>query len=238
MRINSQETENCDEIIPKFENDRANSVSKLTGGNTITFSGKYLECCVGIVDMVNSTKISSLLYNSKLTKYYSIFLNSMSNIVKRFDGTIIKNVGDSILYYFPQTSDQKNKEALIKCLECNFSMVEVHDIINDKLFQEKLPSLDYRVSVDFGTMIMATTQNSLCEDIFGPTVNMCSKINHLAIPNTIVIGGDLYQLVRHLNHYKFDEVKGFSLGTSLVYPTYSLKRNGRGPIGSNFGCLL
>lgn len=238
MRIISQEIGNYDDIIPKSENDRTNSVRKLTGGNTITFSDKWINCCVGIVDMVNSTKISAVLYNSKLAKYYSMFLNSMSSIVKRFDGTLIKNVGDSILYYFPQTVDQKNKETFIKCLECNFSMVEAHDIINDKLFKEKLPSLDYRISLDFGGITMASTSNSLCEDIFGAPVNMCSKINHLAIPNTIVIGGDLYQQVRHLNHYKFEEVKGFSLGFKHSYPTYAIKRNGHGPIGSNFRCLL
>jgi adenylate cyclase len=236
MRINPSETENFEEIIPKSENSRSDYAQKLTFGDTITFSEKWLDCCVGIVDMVNSTKISSVLYNSKLARYYSIFLNSMSKIAKQFDATIVKNVGDSILYYFPQTADSKNKDAFVKCLECNFSMIEAHDAINDKLFEEKLPSLDYRISIDYGAVMMARAANSLCEDIFGPPVNMCSKINRLAIPNTIVIGGDLYQLVKNFNYYKLVQVQGFSLGFKHTYPTYSLKRNGMGPVGSKLGC--
>ncbi|MGQ0375921.1 MAG: adenylate/guanylate cyclase domain-containing protein [Nitrososphaerota archaeon] len=236
MRISSSETDNFEEIIPKYENTQSDYARKLPLGDSITFSEKWLDCCVGIVDMVNSTKISSTLYNSKLAKYYSVFLNSMSKIAKRFDATIVKNIGDSILYYFPQTADSKNKDAFVKCLECNFSMVEAHDAINDKLFEEKLPPLDYRISIDYGAIMMAKASNSLCEDIFGPPVNMCSKINRLATPNTIVIGGDLYQLVRNFNYYKFEQVKGFSLGFKHTYPTYSLKRNGMGPVGSKLGC--
>lgn len=238
MRINTSETKNSEEIIPKFETERSNYARKLADGDLLTFSEKWIECCVGIVDMVDSTKISSTLYNSKLAKYYSIFLNSMSRIAKRFDATIIKNVGDSVLYYFPQTADSKNKDAFIKCLECNFSMIEAHDAINDKLFEEKLPTLDYRISIDYGSIMMARASNSLCEDIFGTPVNMCSKINRMAVPNTIVIGGDLYQLVRNLSYYKFEQVKGFSLGFKHTYPTYSLKRRSMGPIGSILGALF
>jgi class 3 adenylate cyclase len=238
MRISNSEAGNFDEQIPKSENIRTEYARKLPWTDAITFSEKWLDCCVGIVDMVNSTKISSVLYNSKLAKYYSIFLNSMSKIAKRFDATIVKNIGDSILYYFPQTTDSKNKDAFVKCLECNFSMVEAHDTINDKLFEEKLPPLDYRISLDYGAIMMARSSNSLSEDIFGPPVNMCSKINHLAIPNTIVIGGDLYQLVKNLNYYKFEQVKGFSLGFKQTYPAYSIKRNGMGPVGSKLGCFI
>jgi len=235
MRINPSKTEDFDEIIPKSENPRSEYERKLTLGDSITFSEKWLNCCVGIVDMVNSTKLSSVLYNSKLAKYYGIFLNSMGKIAKRFDAAIVKNVGDSILYYFPHTADSKNTDAFVKCLECNFSMIEAHDAINDKLFEEKLPPLDYRISLDYGAIMMAKTSNSLCEDIFGPPVNMCSKINHLAVPNTIVIGGDLYQLIKNLNYYKFEQAKGFSLGYKHTYPAYSLKRNGMGPVGSKLG---
>ena len=37
--------------------------------------------CVGIVDIVNSTKIAATLNKKKLSKYYEIFLNSMAKIV-------------------------------------------------------------------------------------------------------------------------------------------------------------
>ena len=60
--------------------------------------------CVGIVDMVNSTKISASLSNGKISLYYQVFLNSMSEILSRFGGFVVKNVGDCLFYYFPESA--------------------------------------------------------------------------------------------------------------------------------------
>jgi hypothetical protein len=37
----------------------------------------------------------------KIRKYYSIFINTMADVIRDFNETIIKNTGDNLLYYFP-----------------------------------------------------------------------------------------------------------------------------------------
>jgi hypothetical protein len=49
---------------------------------------------------------------------------------------------------------------------------------------------------------------------------MCSKINRLAEKNQFVVGGDLFEMIKKLNGYRFKEVKDFSLGFKLSYPVY------------------
>jgi two-component system, OmpR family, response regulator ChvI len=66
-----------------------------------------------------------------------------------FNSVIIKNTGDS-LYYSPETSDSANKSAFKHVLECGLTMIAVHPMINTKLNEEGLPSLDYRISADYG----------------------------------------------------------------------------------------
>lgn len=193
--------------------------------NTITFSGIYEDHCVGIVDIVNSTKISASLSSSKIGKYYSIFLNTMSSIVKKHGGIAVKNIGDSLMYYFPEASDPTGKPGFIMCLECNLDMLAEHDNVNKMLHAEGLPPVDYRVSADYGKTMLAKSSTSPITDIFGPPVNMCEKINHKAAPNTAVIGGDLYQVVKHLNFYRFEEVKGCSVGFKHQYSVYTVKYN-------------
>src|SRR5690242_20590929 len=140
--------------------------------NEITFSGNYKSCCVGIVDVVNSTGITAKLVNGKLCKYYSIFLNAMSVIIKEFGGVVVKNVGDSLLYYFPGTTDGCSNSALKDMLECSISMIESNTIINEKMQEEELPLVHYRVSVDYGNVMIAKSLNSAIDDIFGSTVNL------------------------------------------------------------------
>jgi len=42
--------------------------------------------------------------------------------------------------------------------------------------------------------------------------------------NGIVLGGDLHQLVKKYDDYRFQEVKGYSVGFTYSYPVYSLTR--------------
>jgi len=190
--------------------------------NIISFSGNSEYYCVGLVDLVNSTNITSKLSYTKACMYYGVFLNTMSIITKEFGATVVKNGGDSLLYYFPKTSDSTNKHVFKKVLECGRGMIELRSIINDKMSKNGLPELNYRISADYGHIMLADSMTSFHEDIFGPTVNICSKINSMATPNTMVIGGDMYQYVKDMSGYSFKEIESFSIGHKHSYSVYSV----------------
>src|SRR5688500_2741746 len=113
-------------------------------------------------------------------------------------------------------------------------MILVRDIINAKLHSEgeNLPSVSYRISADYGKVEVATSTSSKGgEDLFGSTMNICAKINSMAEPNGIVIGGDLYQIVKSFSfidkYYQFRELRGgYSVGFNHKYPVYhALSKN-------------
>ena len=191
--------------------------------NEISFNGGYKNYCICIVDIVNSSKITAPLSKEKVCKYYSVFLNSMAMIAKEFGGKVVKNVGDSLLYYFPQTSDDSNKHSFVDPLECSMAMIEAHDIINQKMREEGLPSVNYRISADYGSVVTAKTVTSANEDVFGATVNMCAKINRSAIPNSMVIGGDLFEIVKSFDGYQFEPAAVHQSGFKFQYTIYSVK---------------
>ena len=97
-------------------------------------------------------------YQKKASKYYQFFLNSMAKIVSRFGGFVIKNVGDCLLYYFPESSKSQRKFGFFSCIECCLSMAESHDTICEKLWQEGLPPVNYRISADYGSVIITKTK--------------------------------------------------------------------------------
>jgi class 3 adenylate cyclase len=190
----------------------------------ISFCGTQNSYCVGIVDMVSSTTIISYLEHSKMCNYYRIYLNFMTEIAKEFGAMITKNIGDSLLYYFPDTCDAEDKDSIHVALECSLAMIESREHVNRLLGEYGLPQVSYRVSSDYGRLSIAKSLSSTCEDIFGPTVNICSKINSMAMPNTAIVGGDLYQIARQFKDYTFHPLIGFSSGTRFDYPVYSLYR--------------
>jgi class 3 adenylate cyclase len=188
----------------------------------VTFSGVLQSYCIGMIDMASSTLISSRLKPKDVAEYYHIFINFMSGIIERFNGRIIKNIGDSLLYYFPDSLDAQTLEAIRQCLDCNLHMLGMHPALNDIYRQESLPEINYRISCDYGRVMLMKPADSDRYDMIGPTINMCSKINRITKHNEIVVGGDLYQIASRLKNYRFKEIRPYNLDLNFDYPTYSL----------------
>jgi two-component system response regulator ChvI len=221
-----------------FDSDRDNFTLADKEKNPIEFNIRTEEIyfadqsngyyCVCFVDMVDSTQITAKIADgNKIKKYYEIFLNAMAALAKNFGAKVIKNIGDALLFYFPDTSDSKNMTAFKEVLECCTAIIAAHEFINIRLESESLPPVSYRISADYGRVEVATTVTSGAEDLFGPTVNMCAKINSQAEPNGIVIGGDLHEMMKRYSFkdYSFEEVrKKQPLGIRYSYPVYSVVR--------------
>jgi class 3 adenylate cyclase len=187
----------------------------------VEFMTQSYRYAVGVVDMVNSTKISAQIGPKKSARYYQVFLNSLSKIIFRGGGIVMKNAGDCLYYYFPDSDDQ-DKIGLTNCIECGLAMIRSQECISEQLVREGLPSVDFRVSADYGSMLIMKSNYSESLDMIGSPLNMCSKINHLAGVNQFVIGGDLFQMVREFKGYQFKEITDFSLGFKMSYPVYSI----------------
>lgn len=190
-----------------------------TSDYLVALSTQSQNYCIGYVDIVNSTRISACLSTENLSHYYEIFLNSMSKIIGKYGGRVIKNIGDCLLYYFPESLNASER-GLKNCLDCGIALSEAQSFIRQQTNSKKLPPLFYRISSDFGTVICMHSNMSSEIDMIGTPINMCAKINGCAANNEFVIGNDLHQVARKLKEYHFGEVEGFDLGFKYPYPVY------------------
>jgi two-component system, OmpR family, response regulator ChvI len=208
------------------------------GGEEHTKEVQFLRsqnCCVCFVDIMDSTRVTSSINNAeKIRKYYETFLNTMAAIARNFGAKIIKNVGDCLILSYPKTSGSLDISAFNDVLECCITMIEARNTINQKMHEEELPSISYRISAEYGRVEVARSATSQSDDLFGPVMNMCSKINSKALPNGIAIGDGLYKVIQSLsllsfkeNRYHLQEIAGLEHQQTDFnkYPLYSLQRN-------------
>jgi CheY-like chemotaxis protein len=209
--------------------------------NQITFINHTRQYCICIIDIIDSTKITQQLIadSNKIRNYYSIFLNTMASIINNYNGKVIKNAGDCLIYYFPKTVDMDtNKDAFQDVLDCGLAMIDANADLNNILKKNELPTINYRISANYGKLEMATSLNSNSVDLFGPTINICSKINHLALSNGMVIYKDLYDVIDKASFFddycfklinnsdnKYDENDIWNENeTSISYEVFSVQR--------------
>ena len=171
----------------------------------LNFSDQSENGCVCLIDIKDSTAITAKLSDSQSSELYSTFLNSMATIVQNHNGTVIKNIGDALLFYFPKINPHEG-DSLKNVLDCCFTMSDAHDEIAKKLKEKGLPSVDYKISATYGSVRVANTSTSDVNDIFGSTVNRCAKINGLAPKNGLIIGESFYGVVKGFNGFVFTKM--------------------------------
>jgi hypothetical protein len=76
---------------------------------------------------------------------------------------------------------------------------------------EDLPPINYRISMNYGLVEVALGSNNKEVDLFGSVVNECAKINSLSKSNGLVIGKNLYSLLRHSTFSKEFEISEIKL---------------------------
>jgi class 3 adenylate cyclase len=212
----------------------ATSSNLAAGAEEILFSGQRSNSCVCMVDMVNSTGVTAALNDVQLGRYYSIFLNAIALIARNFGAKIIKNAGDSLLFYFPRTVDSTNPVNFRDVLECGMTMIAAHAAINAKLLDEKMPSVNYRISADYGKVEIARSLSSQSDDLFGPAMNITAKINSGARVNGMAIGETLWKVVNVLDEYVFEEAQANSQDGQKSYKLYHASSKNPGSIFNPF----
>ncbi len=95
----------------------------------------------------------------------------------------------------------------------------------------------YKISADYGRVEVARSLGSPnTEDLFGSTMNVCAKINSMASANGMVIGSELYYIVRGLlttttsandsdHNFNFRRIGEYPITSSFenhLYPVYSV----------------
>ena len=119
----------------------------------VNFSNNYCVCIIDIIDSTNNTY--DILESKKIKQYYSVFLNTMTSIISRHGGKVIKNAGDNLLYYFPRTMNESNYLDFQDVIECGLSMIDAKDQLDLLLNLNGLPPINYRISASYGKVELA-----------------------------------------------------------------------------------
>ena len=146
------------------------------------------------VDLVGSTNMSLSLPEEKVVTVISSFAQEMAYTVTQFGGYMLKFVGDAVLAYFNAENDLIYPADNI--VNCAKSMLRVlTDGINPILTISGYPPLAAKIGIDHGQNIIVrygSDKRKSHVDILGPSMNMAAKIQNMAKPNQLLIGGDVY----------------------------------------------
>jgi len=205
---------------------------------TINESDKFLRELVSsrvnmivlYVDLVGSTEITLSLPEEKVAIIIRSFAQEMSTVIKRHDGFVLKFVGDAVIGFFvAEALPLISVDNAVSCAKVMLDVIEKG--MNPILNQYDYPELKVKIGMDFGQNIIVrygSDRNNSHVDILGPSMNIASKIQHIAYPNQILIGEDVYKKLHPNTQKQFNQVvwtqthwKYHDRETGKLYPVYA-----------------
>ncbi|RBQ29214.1 CHASE2 domain-containing protein [Aliarcobacter vitoriensis] len=143
------------------------------------FSAKSKEVTIFFSDIRGFTNISEKLDAKELISFLNRYMEPMSEIIIKYQGTIDKFIGDAIMAYWNAPIDIKNHSDL--ALKASLEQLEVLEKLNIELEKENLPKIDIGIGLNTGTVIVGEMGSSLRSDytVIGDTINLGSRVESL-----------------------------------------------------------
>jgi len=180
------------------------------------------------VDLVGSTQMALDLPSDKIAIIISSFAQEMASTIRQHGGYVLKFVGDAVIGYFVADDSLRAADDAVSCAKSMISVIK--EGINPILNQYDYPDLLAKIGMDYGQNIIvrygADVQKSIV-DIMGPAMNIAAKIQAMAKPNQILVGGDIYTRLHPETQKEFRQIvwknnewRYHSRVTGQLYPVY------------------
>ena len=145
----------------------------------INMSGEAREMTVMFTDLVNFTNISERLNPTQLTGLLNSYFTEMTEVLYRYDATIDKYMGDSIMTFWnaPVLQPDHANRAIAACLEMHERVAE----LTTQFEQRGWPAPSMSVGINTGLMNVGNmgSKYRIAYTVVGDSVNIASRIENL-----------------------------------------------------------
>ena len=157
--------------------------------------------CVGFVDIVGYTTRSRHMTRTELTDMVERFEEVTTGLITDHHGRVVKTIGDEVLFELDDT-----KEAALLALE----LLDQH--LDDDAFPE------VRIGLAHGDVLHHMG------DVFGPVVNVASRLTSVARPGSAVVDREMAESLRDDEELRLKRMRRTSVKGYEHLEPWSLKR--------------
>lgn len=154
-------------------------------------------------DIVGSTALAEQLDPEDWREIVTGAHQRVSEAVYRYEGTIAQLLGDGVLAFFgaPLTHEDDAERAIRTALHI---LEAIQGYANEVRRKYRLPDFQMRIGLNTGLVVVGNIGSDLHMEYLaiGDTVNLASRLQSAAEPNTILVSENTYKLAASLFHFE------------------------------------
>jgi adenylate cyclase len=185
------------------------NMAKARSVEDIQVGGERRELSLLFVDIRGFTHMSESMEPQDVLKVIDHYLEELTKIVFKWDGTLDKYVGDEIMAFWNAPHSQQDHALL--AVRCAWDMVSKMPEIQATLAAQGLPQIQYGIGVNTGPASIGIMGSRLrrAYTAIGDTVNTAARFCGAAGPTQILIGQKTYEECK--DYVAVDMVPGVQL---------------------------
>lgn len=148
--------------------------------NSTEFQAMEKEITVFFSDIRDFTSISEKMQNAKeLITYLNSYMEPMSNILTKYEGTIDKYIGDAIMAYWNAPMNVNNHAD--KAVQASLEQLDYLEILNKELIKNNQPIIKIGIGLNTGIAIIGEMGSIKRSDytVIGDPINLGARLESL-----------------------------------------------------------
>ena len=192
--------------------------SIFTGSQEVVIATKRKKLTVCFSDIAGFTETTDKMESEDLTQLLNHYLTEMSKIALQYGATIDKYVGDAIMMFFGDPESRGVKEDAFACVKMALAMQrrvsELAEVWRDAGMETPLRC---RIGIHTGYCTVGNfgSEDRMDYTIIGGAVNLASRLEHEAVPGSILIS---YETFAHVKNDIECEERGHICVKGIAYP--------------------
>ncbi len=198
----------------------------------VTSRGERRDLTLLFVDIRGFTTMSERMSAEDVLAVIQEYLNEMSALILKWDGTIDKYVGDEIVAIWNAPTHQPDHALL--AVRCAYDLINQASVVQAHLAAKGLPPISWGIGVNTGPAVVGNmgSKDRLQYTALGDTVNTAARFCSVAPAFTLLIGESTYEACKNfiaVEQVPGLQLKGKSAETFRVYQVVSIRENQQSP---------
>lgn len=172
--------------------------SILRGDRDARIENKRKKLTIFFSDIQGFTELSETLLPDDLATILNTYFEHMSDLAKKYGGTIDKFIGDALLIFFGDPTSKGAKNDALACVEMAIAMRRENKLLRQKWKALGFDGLHVRMGITTGYCHVGNfgSNSRMSYTIIGRDANLAARLQTAANPDEILISNDTYLLIR------------------------------------------
>ena len=196
------------------------------GVDDILRGGERRDITLLFVDIRGFTSMSESMAPHDVTELVTTYLDHLSGLIFKWDGTVDKYVGDEIMAFWNAPRLQDNHALL--AVRCAYDLLNHAAELQQLLLSKGLPPIRWGIGINTGPAVVGNmgSRSRIQYTALGDTVNTAARFCAHAPAFTVLIGEQTYQMCK--DYIAVDlvpgvQLKGKSAETFRIYEVTAIR---------------